>query len=384
MSKPLCTDLFAGLGGWSQGFLAENYEVIGFDNVRHQYGEQRYPAQLVLQDVLTIHGSQFRNAACIAASPPCQEFSYMAMPWSRAKQIARALRGEDEFPEKYEGSRTLAELTALFDACFRIQREASAAAGKHVPMVVENVKGAQPWVGMAKAHYGSFYLWGDVESVGGAVVGSRPRFGETLRTTPRARKFNPDGTEHPQGSWFAVADSCNRGLKLPDNNGPRLWSERDVQRLCDAPLDTECRKGPGGDWFENGRQGQYACAEGIKNNGGSWFAIGSPGQENVGQDQDGRKVAGMNGWDGYGKPGYKPQGFNVTAAQRYRADQTGSKRPDGGDGTWFGSYAEQKERGTISPGRMFGSKSDSRKAASAQIAKIPFPLAQHIARIYKP
>jgi hypothetical protein len=30
------------------------------------------------------------------------------------------------------------------------------------------------------------------------------------------------------------------------------------------------------------------------------------------------------------------------------------------------------------------SKSDSRKAASAMIAKIPFPLAQHIARIFKP
>lgn len=31
-----------------------------------------------------------------------------------------------------------------------------------------------------------------------------------------------------------------------------------------------------------------------------------------------------------------------------------------------------------------GSKSNARKMASALIAKIPFPLAQHIARIYKP
>ena len=30
------------------------------------------------------------------------------------------------------------------------------------------------------------------------------------------------------------------------------------------------------------------------------------------------------------------------------------------------------------------SRSNSRKAASAQIAKIPFPLAQHIARTFKP
>ncbi len=34
--------------------------------------------------------------------------------------------------------------------------------------------------------------------------------------------------------------------------------------------------------------------------------------------------------------------------------------------------------------RRFNSKSDSRKAASAQIAKIPFPLAQYIARSFKP
>jgi hypothetical protein len=34
--------------------------------------------------------------------------------------------------------------------------------------------------------------------------------------------------------------------------------------------------------------------------------------------------------------------------------------------------------------RMTSSKSKARKAASAMIAKIPFPLAQHIARCFKP
>ena len=97
-----------------------------------------------------------------------------------------------------------------------------------------------------------------------------------------------------------------------------------------------------------------------KNYGGSWFAIGSPGQTNVGQ-----KVPGIS-WSGSDKPGYKPAGLNVTAAQRYRQE-----RDDFG---WDKS----------TPLRNNNSKSDSRKAASAQIAKIPLPLSRWIARCYLP
>ena len=234
--KPLAIDLFCGLGGWTDGLLAEGYDVTGFDIEAHEYGEDRYPAKLVLQDVLTLHGSQFKDAALIVASPPCQEFSYMAMPWSRAKQIARALRGQDEFPAGYRGSRTIAELTALFDACFRIQREASEAAGRHIPLVVENVRGCEPWVGRAKWSFGSYYLWGDVPAL--------------MPHTIKAQKFNPDGSQHGQGSWFAIADSKNRGAgrKNPgfrfDGSGKSFQSES-VNRH------TEGRKG-GGDWFGSG------------------------------------------------------------------------------------------------------------------------------------
>ena len=143
---PLAIDLFCGLGGWTEGLLAEGWDVVGFDIERHVYGEHRYPAQLVVQDVLTLHGSQFRDAALIVASPPCQAYSYRAMPWKRAK----ALPPPDN---------------TLFDACFRLQREASAAAGRHVPLIVENVRGAQKWVGRARWNYGSFYLWGDVPAL---------------------------------------------------------------------------------------------------------------------------------------------------------------------------------------------------------------------------
>lgn len=163
--KPLAIDLCCGLGGWTEGLLAEGYRVRGYDIEAHEYGDEKYPAELVLKSILDLHGSEVASADLIVASPPCQEFSYMAMPWGRAKQIGRALRGEEEFPEGYRGSRTLAELTALFDACFRIQRQASDAAGHHIPMVVENVKGAQPWVGRAPWSFGSYFLWGDIPAL---------------------------------------------------------------------------------------------------------------------------------------------------------------------------------------------------------------------------
>ena len=173
--NPLMIDLYAGLGGWAYGGLTEGYNVVGFD-----IEAWSYPAQLVLQDVLTLHGSQFKSASLIVASPPCQEYSYMAMPWSRAKAIAAEYRN---------GKRDVKKLTALFDACFRIQREASEAAGRHIPMVVENVCGAQPWVGRAKWHYGSYYLWGDVPAL-----------------MPMTRHLQHDGEKVPSGPRFVIED----------------------------------------------------------------------------------------------------------------------------------------------------------------------------------
>ncbi len=59
--KPLGIDLFCGLGGWAEGLLAEGWNVVGFDNHRHVYGEDKYPGQLIIQDVLLMAQSPRRS-----------------------------------------------------------------------------------------------------------------------------------------------------------------------------------------------------------------------------------------------------------------------------------------------------------------------------------
>jgi C-5 cytosine-specific DNA methylase len=295
--KPVVYDFFCGLFGWGAAFLSQGYRVVGFD-IADMHAEIGLPrpreVELVLQDVRSIHGSQCKDAAVLVASPPCQKYSYMAMPWKRAKALAAWYR---------ESAERIAELNALFDACFRIQREASEAAGRHIPLIVENVQGAQPWVGRAQWHFGSFYLWGDIPAL--------------MPIPARAQKFNPDGTGHPPGSWFAIANSKNRGQKAQTKS----WS----------------------DFAKTGEVSPHWRMEATKNDGGSWFNIAHNTESGVGQNPDGRKVSG----------------------------------------DCFGSYEEMKAAGTISPGRLHGKDSVKRKAASAAIAKIPFPLAQHVAQCFK-
>lgn len=61
-------------------------------------------------------------------------------------------------------------------------------------------------------------------------------------------------------------------------------------------------------------------------------------------------------------------------------DEAGIKLTSPGHYTKPGSGLDWFDRGAA----LFGSNSIKRKAASALIAKIPFPLAQHIARCFKP
>jgi hypothetical protein len=276
--------------------LAEGYDVIGFDIERHDYGLGGYPAQLVLQDVLTLHGAQFKDADLIVASPPCQAYSYRAMPWSRAK----ALPPPDN---------------TLFDACFRIQREACAAAGHHIPMIVENVRGAQKWVGQARWNFGSFYLWGDVPAL--MPVTQKRQIMKNGITHRSDGSTNFHGQKNNGGSWFAIANNTTSGhSKNPVN-------------------------------------------EGFKSHGMNWS-----NRELRGQDFT--RIAGRQAVVARARPS-KIEGVKFS--------QSGA--------AWFDGTPRDKMLGDKGPA-AFGSKSSARKAASAVIAKIPFPLARYLARVFKP
>lgn len=191
----------------------------------------------------------------------------MAMPWRRAKAIAAEYRS---------GSRDVKKLTALFDACFRIQREACEAAGRFIPLVVENVRGACPWVGQSRWNYGSFHLWGDV---------------------PALMPMTKSATKNDGGSWFGIDPRGNAIMP----NLPR------------AELKT---------------------------------------------------VGHINKRDGHGHTRH------LTNQHEHDAVKQG--------GDWFNSESWN------SISRTTGSKSKSRKAVSAAIAKIPFELSRYIGAHFKP
>jgi hypothetical protein len=170
------------------------------------------------------------------------------MPWKRAKALP-------------------SPSNELFDACFRIQREAIEAAGHHIPLVVENVCGAQKWVGRARWHYGSFYLWGDV-----------PALMPIVTNRVRGSKFlEKPGEPHRGGSWFDKTKF----------DGP----EGERNRALLAAGDTT--KVAGLNWSNYGKPGYKA------------EAFNSTAEQRLkatsghGQNPDGRKVA-KDGQGGYG------------------------------------------------------------------------------------
>jgi len=126
----LMLDLCSGLKGASAAMRERGWEVISVD-----IDPSLEPD--VLADVREFH---YRGPKpdLIWASPPCTEFSKADKPWPWCHL--------DHDPD-----------LSIVEACRRIIAES------HPRFwVLENVRGAQPWLGKARAHYGPFYLWGNI------------------------------------------------------------------------------------------------------------------------------------------------------------------------------------------------------------------------------
>jgi hypothetical protein len=135
--KPLAIDLCCGRRfGWTRGLVAEGFRVIGYDVV----DVPEYPGEFRRRDIRSVSGYDFERPVLIVASPPCEQFTRHQLPW-----LKRLNPPEPDL--------------SLVEAAWRIAREAQA------PIVLENVRMAQGWLGSARAHYGSRYLWGDVPAL---------------------------------------------------------------------------------------------------------------------------------------------------------------------------------------------------------------------------
>jgi len=132
-TRPLALDLCCGLGGWAAGLLAAGWSVLGVDVCDFA---SAYPGAFVRADLLTWEAWRELPVRLVVASPPCQEFSRHSMPW--------LLKKKPPAPD------------------LRLWRRAELIAGAlGVPLVIENVRGAQRFMGRSVNFTGPFHFWGD-------------------------------------------------------------------------------------------------------------------------------------------------------------------------------------------------------------------------------
>ena len=143
--RPLALDLCCGLGGWAEGLIAAGWDVVGVD-IDERF-RATYPGLFVCCDIRwlavgewIIDEAKYRTFGLAVASPPCQEFSRHDQPWTK--------RRNPPPPDK-----------SIWEACILIAEKAGA------PLILENVRGAQQFMGSGKWHFGSRYLWGDVPAI---------------------------------------------------------------------------------------------------------------------------------------------------------------------------------------------------------------------------
>lgn len=143
--KPAALDLFKGLGGATRGLKAAGFFVIGIDNEDYSTMEGYVAPDAFIQADIQEVAKDVRKylpalqVDFVWASPPCQEFSVSSQPFKRSREKYT----KENPPDR-----------SLWDAAVSIAEQLKAI------LVLENVRGAEKWMGKAAWRYGSYYFWG--------------------------------------------------------------------------------------------------------------------------------------------------------------------------------------------------------------------------------
>lgn len=133
-------DLFCGQLGWSIGFASRGWDCLGVDII--EPSKMPNNCSFYKMDILAMTPQDllaFGEFDFICASSPCEDFSKtckggMACFYPNAPYPAMGI-------QLFNHARAICEFYG-------------------VPYCMENVRGAEQWVGNAKSHCGPFYLWG--------------------------------------------------------------------------------------------------------------------------------------------------------------------------------------------------------------------------------
>lgn len=148
----LMLDLCCGLKGASQAMTDRGWAVVTVDI------DPSFDPDIVA-DLITWSWYGDRPDL-IWISPPCTEFARESMPWCRTG---------------------LQPDMAIVNAGLRIAKEAQPSA-----WVLENVRGAQTYLGPAREIHGPFYLWGNFPPLGKPI--RRMRKKESYSSTQKAER----------------------------------------------------------------------------------------------------------------------------------------------------------------------------------------------------
>ena len=170
----LMLDLGSGLGGASQAMRERNWRVVMVDI------DPRLSPDVIAD--LRQWSWRGERPDLVWCSPPCDEFARESMPWCATGQTPNL---------------------AIVNACRRIIAECEPRY-----WIIENVKGAQRWLGQAVTHVGPFYLWGHFPPLGQPRLNMRKKENYSSNAPEKRARI-------PLALSLAVAWAIEEQLELP-------------------------------------------------------------------------------------------------------------------------------------------------------------------------